>query len=194
MVMRNPNACLYTSSYDRGLEHLLKMWPDIVKANPKAELNIFYGWQLFEKFYAGNPASMSWKDKLDKAMKYKGITHHGRVPQHEMKEWIEKCGLWTYPTHFGEISCISAMKAQAWGAIPVVIDYAALKTTVQHGIKVEGDIYDKETQEKYKAELLKAFDPKWQESVRPKMMEWASKEFAWDKVAERWSDEFNRIS
>jgi len=108
-MSRNQYACLYTSSYDRGLEHLLKMWPDVKNAVSKAELHVFYGWQLFEGFYKDNPASMSWKEKMDSMMKYDGITHHGRVPQPEIEEWYKKCGIWAYPTHFGEISCISAM-------------------------------------------------------------------------------------
>jgi len=81
------------------------MWPDVKKAVPDAELHIFYGWDLFVRFYQNNPASMAWKNKIDKLMEQEGITHHGRVPQAEMRGWIEKCGVWAYPTHFGEISC-----------------------------------------------------------------------------------------
>lgn len=189
--MRNPQACIYTSSYDRGLEHLLKMWPEVKRAVPKAELHIFYGWQLFEKFYKDNPGSMAWKDKMDEMMEYDGITHHGRVPQPKIEKWYKKCGIWAYPTHFGEISCISAMKAQAYGAIPVVVDYAALQTTVQHGVKVEGDIYEKETQQEYQKELIKLLkDTDRQEKIRKPMMEWAKKEFSWSKIAKQWSNEF----
>lgn len=189
--MRNPYACMYTSSYDRGLEHLLKMWPEIKKEVPKAELHIFYGWQLFESFYRNNPGSMAWKDKMDKMMEAKGITHHGRVSQPEIEKWYQKCGLWTYPTHFGEISCISAMKAQVWGAIPVVIDYAALKTTVQYGVKVDGDIYEPEVKENYKKELISLLtDHNRQEEIRKPMMKWARKEFPWRKVAKQWDKEF----
>ena len=189
--MRNPKACIYTSSYDRGLEHLLKIWPDVKKAVPEAELHVFYGWQLFTTFYHNNPASMAWKDKMDHMLKAKGVIHHDRVPQHELKEWYKKCGLWTYPTHFGEINCISAMKAQAWGAIPVYINYAALKTTVKYGVKVEGDIYEKETQERYKQELIKILqDPERQTKIRQKMVPWAKKTFGWDKIAAQWIKEF----
>ncbi len=105
--MRNKHWAIYTSSYDRGLEHLLKVWADVKKAVPDAELHIFYGWELFEKFYRNNPASMAWKDKMDKLMQQDGVTDHGRVPQNELKKWTEKCGVWAYPTHFGEISCCS---------------------------------------------------------------------------------------
>jgi glycosyltransferase involved in cell wall biosynthesis len=189
-MKRNPYSCIYTSSYDRGLEHLLKMWPDVKKAVPKAELHIFYGWQLFVRFYSNNPASMAWKERMDELMKTDGVFHHGRLPQPELDKWYQKCGLFTYPTHFGEINCISAMKAQVHGAVPVVINYAALETTVQHGVKVDGDIYESETKERYKEALIKAFDPKWQEEVRKKMMPWAKKKFAWKNVADQWIEDF----
>lgn len=190
--MKHLKVC-YTSSYDRGLEHLLKIWPEVKKAVPEAELHIFYGWQLFVRFYQNNPASMAWKKRMDEMMKADGITNHGRVSQPEMKEWIEKCGIWAYPTHFGEINCISAIKAQAWGAVPVVINYAALQTTVQHGIKVDGDIYDKEIREAYRDKLIWALQhPEWQEETRAKMMPLAQKKFAWSEIAKQWSEEFKR--
>jgi glycosyltransferase involved in cell wall biosynthesis len=169
------------------------MWPEIKKAVPQARLDIYYGWQLFDKFYHNNPGSMNWKKKMVEMMKHKGIKEHGRIPQRKLDLEYKKSGLFTYPTHFGEISCISAMKAQAYGAIPVVIDYAALKETVQHGIKVLGDIYDPETQKDYQEKLIWALkNHKWQEDVRKKMMSWAKKKFPWSSVAKQWSEEFGR--
>lgn len=190
--MRNPFSCLYTSSYDRGLEHLLKIWPQVKQAVPKAELHIFYGWELFERFYKDNPGSMAWKKRMEEMMTTPGITEHGRIPQPELKHWYETCGLWTYPAHFGEISCISAMKAQAWGAVPVVVDYAALNTTVKYGVKVEGDIYDKEVRERYQTELIDLLnDHDRQEEIRVPMMKWAQKELSWESVAKNWTKEFH---
>lgn len=188
--MRNKHWVIYQSSYDRGLEHLLKVWPLVKKAVPDAQLHIFYGWELFVKFYHNNPASMAWKEKMDKLMKQDGVTDHGRVPQNEMREWIEKCGIWAYPTHFGEINCLSAIKAQAWGAMPVVIDYAALKTTVKWGIKVEGDIYDPKVRENYKNALIDGLTSEKQDEMRPAMMAWARDKFNWTKIATSWSKEF----
>lgn len=189
--MRNNYAIITTSSYDRSLEHLLKIWPQVKKEVPQAELHIFYGWQLFEKFYRDNPASMTWKANVDKLMQQDGITHHGRISQPELKKWYEKCGIWAYPTHFGEISCISAMKAQAYGAIPVCTNFAALQETVQYGVKVDGDIYEKKTLDLFKDELVKLLkDHKRQEKIRPEMMKWAQDKFSWTKVAQQWDKEF----
>jgi len=189
--MRNPYRCIYTSSYDRGLEHLLKIWPDVKKAVPKAELHVFYGWMLFERFYGDNPERMAWMKKMNELMEQDGITHHGRVSQSDVAKEMEKSGVWAYPTHFGEISCITAMKAQALGSIPVIIDYAALETTVKFGVKVKGDIYDKETKKKYTEELVAILkNHKKQEEIRKPMMKWAREYYKWSNIAKQWSDLF----
>ena len=73
--MRNSHLMIYGSSYDRGLEHLLRMWPDIRKEVPDAQLRIFYGWNLFVTGYADNPERMAWKEKMDKLMQQRRITH-----------------------------------------------------------------------------------------------------------------------
>lgn len=190
---RNPHKVVYCSSYDRGLEHLLKMWPDIKKEVPDAELVIAYGWQLFVKFYSNNPASMAWKARMDELMSQPGITHLDRLSQDKLAEEMKTCGIWAYPTHFGEISCISAMKAQCYGAIPVTMNNYALQTTVQHGVKIDGDIYDKETKEEFKKQLISLLkDDKRQEEIRNPMMKWAKDTFSWNKVAEEWTNEFKR--
>ena len=187
--MKNLKRVIYTSSYDRGLEHLLKMWPDVKKEVPDAELHIFYGWMLFDKFYSGNPSSMMWKTNIEEMMKADGITHHGRVPQTELVEEYKKSGIWAHPTHFGEINCISALKAQAYGCEPVVVNYAALKETVNYGRKVEGDIYDQETKDAFRKELIDALKTPMSEEKRKEMMEWAKK-YEWKNIAKDWDKEF----
>jgi glycosyltransferase involved in cell wall biosynthesis len=194
--MRNNKRCIWTSSYDRGLEHLLNMWPEIKKEVPEAELQITYGWNLFMSVYGPtglgpNPERQAWKEKMDKKMKQPGITHIGRVGQQKMVELLQQSGIWAYPTDFDEISCISAMKAQIYGAIPVTMNRAALKETVRFGVQVDGDIADKQVQKeyiKYVVDWLK--DENKQKSVRKEMCDWAREEFSWIKVAESWSIEF----
>jgi ubiquinone biosynthesis O-methyltransferase len=188
--MRTAHSMVYGSSYDRGLEHLLKLWPKIKAEVPDSTLHVFYGWDLFDKVYSDNPERQGWKKKMNDMMTQPGITQLGRISHEAVRKEMENAAIWAYPTHFGEISCITAMKAQAWGAIPVVIDYAALSETVQWGIKVKGDIYDPDVKELYLKALVSLLkDEKQQESIRPKMMEWAKK-FSWESVAKQWSEEF----
>lgn len=191
--MRNNKRVIYTSSYDRGLEHLLRMWPEVKKEVSEAELHIFYGWQLFDKFYSNNPASMSWKQKMTDMMREPGVIEHGRLAQPDLTKEYELSGVWAYPTHFGEINCISAIKAQAYGCEPVVVNYAALKETVQYGRKVDGDIYDRETQEAFKKELIDALKNPMEEKYRRLMMEWALDKYEWSVIAREWNKEFKEV-
>jgi glycosyltransferase involved in cell wall biosynthesis len=169
------------------------MWADVKEAVPEAQLHIFYGWKLFKQFYNDNPERMQWMKEMEKKMTQNGIIHHDRVSQPELEKWYKQCGIWAYPTDFYEINCISAIKAQLWGCVPVTMDYAALKETVQYGIKVKGDIYDHEAKKTYKEELIKALkDTKWQEEQRQKMMPWARKKYSWENIAKQWTKEFKQ--
>lgn len=190
--MRNLHRIIYTSSYDRGLSHLLEMWPEVKKEVPDAELHIFYGFQLFDKFYHDNPSSMKWKENMVEMMKYEGVTDHGRIAQPLLVEEYKKSGIWAYPTHFGEINCISAIKAQAYGCEPVVVNYAALKETVQFGRKIDGDVYDLETKEAFKNQLIDALKNPMPEEKRQEMMKWASEKYSWSVIAKSWDLEFKK--
>lgn len=186
--MRNNKQCIWTSSYDRGLVWLLDMWPEIKKQVPEATLVITYGWNLFDAIYSNNPERQMWKAEVNNLMKQPGITHLGRVGQKEMVNLLQECGVWAYPTNFDEISCISAMKAQVYGAIPVTMAKAALKETVKFGIKVEGDIADDKTQKEFVKSIVAMIKTPID---RDKMMEESKKLFNWEGVAESWITEFS---
>lgn len=189
-IMRNSKTIVSGSSYDRGLEHLLKMWPDIIKEVPDAKLRIFYGWTLFDKIMANNPERMAWKEKMVELMKQPGITELGRISHGACEVEFQNAGIWAYSCHFGEISCITGMRAQAYGSAPVCTDYAALDETVQYGIKVKGDIYEPEIKEEFKRDLIDTLITPPTEEKRQEMMKWAREKFKWSSVAKQWDEEF----
>ena len=190
-IKRNPHKMIWASSYDRGLANLLIMWPEIKKVVPDAELNIFYGWDLFDKFFRDNPERMAWKGKVVELMNQPGIKEHGRISQKELVKEFQRAGLFTYPTDFQEISCQNAMLAQKYGAIPIVTDFAALKETVQYGKKMDVDIISKEGREKYVKELIEALqNTKWQEEERKRMMGGVKDAFHWENIAKQWVELF----
>ena len=190
---RNPYRLIYTSSYDRGLHCLLQMWPEIKKQVPEAELHIFYGWHTWDGVHKDNKQMMNLKKRIMEMFNQSGVYEHGRVSQERIIEEYLKSAIWAYPTEFGEISCISAMKAQALGAIPVTTNYAALDETVKYGVKLPySDIYSNEKAQK---EYVKAIvdllkNPKKQEEIRKEMVFWARERFNWDGVAQQFHEEF----
>lgn len=181
---------IYASSYDRGLDYLLGVWPEVLKEAPEATLDIYYGWENFDKTRK-DPDSQAWKAKVTEAMNQPGVTHHGRVGQEELCRAMAAAEVWAYPTDFWEISCITAMRAQATGATPVCTDFAALNETVQYGLTVSGvnDLggMSDSVLESFTAALVKALKEPNEED-RQQMMAWAQDYYTWERVAKQWAE------
>lgn len=182
-----PHKIFWGSSYDRGIQGVLEIWPDVIKNIPDAELHICYGWNLFDKAHRDNPERMMWKNKMVKLMGQPGIIEHGRLGKKELYTVAKNCGLWVYPATFEEIHCITGAYAQFLGAVPVVYNYAALETTVQHGKKLDLDPFAKDSITKYSLALVTALkDNDWQNTVRQEMVGWARTGLGWNSVAREW--------
>ena len=153
--MRKPFSVGYFSSYDRGLECLLDMWPKIKEQVPEATLDIYYGWNSYDAVHAKNPERMKWKwQMIRKFSQLDGVTEHGRVDHQTLANEMKEIKVWAYPTEFTEIHCITALKTQEAGMIPVTTNVAALQETVKNGIQVDcDDIY---TNDKKQAEFIQA--------------------------------------
>lgn len=128
---RDVNRFVYVSSPDRGLERALVQWPFIRKEYPEAKLDIFYGWENYDRLMR-DPAFKYWiKDKAQQD----GIEWHGRIGQKQLARELMKSGGLFYPGphSFEETFCISALEAQAAGCIPVTRDNGALPETNKYG-------------------------------------------------------------
>jgi len=186
---RNPKRIIYTSSYDRGIEHLLNMWSDVRKEVPDAELHLFYGWNTYDSMVEKGVRSKEFKNKMVKLMEKDGVFEHGRVGHKDLIKEFYSSGIWAYPSHFEEISCISAMKAQACGCVPVYVNYAALKETVKDGIAIDGKAGVGLTNFMFKEELINLLNkPELQSVYRGRILDYKDS-FGWGKVADQWSKE-----
>lgn len=180
------------SSYDRGLDVLLFMWPDIKEKYPDAELHIAYGWELFDVFARTNPERKQWKAGVETMMQQDGIFHYGRIGKKQLNLVRSLCGIWAYPTYFTEINCITALESQRDGLVPVTMTLGALNETVGSGIKVEGNIKDINVQAQYLKELISMMGDRerWRKSSLG-AKKWA-KSYYWSKIASKWADTFEK--
>lgn len=183
---KTKNNLVWTSSYDRGLVHLLEMWPDILKEVPDATLDIAYGWQLLDSSPFGqSEGGQAFKARMIELMDQKGITHHGRLNSVDVSTLYLKADVWAYPTDFMEIDCITATKAMAAKCVPITTDYAVMAERNQ-GIIIKGDI--KDTKKMFKQNLVDLLkDEKRKEAIRNKI---DVSEFDWDKTAKKWTELF----
>lgn len=154
---RDPHAAIYASAPNRGLDFLLDCWPLIRAAVPDATLRIYYSWVLTEKMLEKRPdpwfsALLARLRSKIEALKDSGVTYIGGVDHATLNEAYRTSGVWTYPVGFSgpnpvdvtegafeEISCISAMRAQASGCWPVVAGNGALPETCKYGRHISAE-------------------------------------------------------
>jgi glycosyltransferase involved in cell wall biosynthesis len=104
--------CFYASSPDRGLEHLLQIWPSVVEVHPEATLILTYGVT---------------------GLQLPNVICLGDCDEATMNEVYNTSDLWLYSCSGGELYCMVGKKAQIAGCIPVIIPKMALKETVKTG-------------------------------------------------------------
>ena len=186
-IKRVKNRFIWTSSYDRGLDCLLGMWPKIKSELKDASLDIYYGWNNYDMLYKDNPQRLAWKkdlvkviDKLEKL----GVKEHGRIPLKDIAKKYQEAEIWAYPTEWVETFCITAIKAQLAGVVPVTTNLAGLQTTAVYGEKVKvDDIYsNEEAQKEFIAKVIKVAKNRDDYQI-DSMKKWAATH-TWDAVAD----------
>lgn len=135
-IKRDPYLMINTSSPDRSMDVLPKLFKEVKKQVPKAKLQWAYGWEGFVNAHSGDQKKMQWMEDMKKAMEDVGIESLGRLSQEEVGKLYQKASILAYPTEFAEIDCISVKKAQAAGCIPITTDFAALDESIQWGQKI----------------------------------------------------------
>jgi len=201
--IKDPMLMINTSSPERSLSAIVRLFPRIKAEVPEVKMEWAYGWNGFIDAYKDKKDRMDWMDGINKQMEELGIVNHGRVSHEEVAEMYKRARVFAYPTEFGEIDCISARKAQAAGAIPVTTSFSALDETVQFGVKVS----TKKTKDNWVAPYQFDFamddaeaEDQWVEAVidilkternleaEKKMNEW-TKKFDWSTIAVLWLKE-----
>lgn len=197
-IVRNPKRLLYTSSPDRGLVTLLRIFERAREVEPELELAVAYGFDNIDRILKGGHMTDAWmrsfqkcKDEVFALMKQPGVVFLGRLGQTALwKEYLAS-GIWCYPTDFTETSCITCMEAQALGAVPLTRPLWALLDNVKHGIMLDGSpTGDTLVRARYVGELLRlATQPTLQEKIRAEMMPWARQHFDWERFVDQWEME-----
>lgn len=124
---RHPHRLIWASSYDRGLEVILKNWGRIREEVPDAEIHCYYGWNTYDSLVREGQRASDFKPRMIELMKQEGVHEHGRIGHKELLKEYAKSGVWAYPCNYvGEIQCIALTKAVASGCVAVTNDFAVL--------------------------------------------------------------------
>ena len=201
-VDRNPYRLHWSSSWDRGLDNVLYLWPFIKEKVPEAELYVFYGchnWRESCKL-KNDQEGLKKIAALEQAMKQPGVFDHGRVNQDTLASELSKSSLLLYSQWFSETYFITGVESQ-YAGVPVICNrYAGVITTFKHPEIGDTAImlgdgepwwpYSKEGREQFLNETVSILKDrnKWQEwSIKGRQN---AMRYSWTNCALRWKELF----
>lgn len=181
---RNKYSCIYISNYSRGLSILIDIWPGIKSKFPQATLDIYYGRQTW-----GTMSNQDLNKLVSTIAEYKSldVIEHGQVGHLELAIALSKASILAYPCNTAsETYCISLVKAQVAGCIPVTTTIGALKeTTCKDGYTIN-NVNSNKGVEEYKQLLLKVMADI--DKIDRKPFVQFGKERSWSKCVNHWLD------
>jgi glycosyltransferase involved in cell wall biosynthesis len=196
MSFTNPYSLGYFSNYSRGLITLMMIWPEIRKEFPEATLSICYGRQTWNTM-----SQQMLQFVIDKINEYKnmGVTEYGKVGHLELANIMQNTSILAYPCNtVSETYCITAVKCQAAGCIPVTTRIGALNETIHPDAPCIPTIENNQDILKYKELLLSTLrrirdsNPEDIKMERQKYIKFG-KQFSWARCVDRWLELYERV-
>lgn len=198
-IEKDPYLLINTSSPDRSMDVLPKLFREVKSRVPQARLQWAYGWDIYKASFQGDQKKLDWMHQTQKEMDEAGIETLGRLTQAEVGKLYQKASIFAYPTEFAEIDCISVKKAQAAHCFPVATDFGALYESIKWGQAIPSektkDTWNRPYQFHFGLED-EAAQQKWIDAcvsvltngVDPQAPDMT--EFQWPTIANRWNNEF----
>lgn len=182
LVKKVPGRLIYCSVPDRGLEVLLRAWPEIRKQRPDASLAITADYTLWG---SGNP--LDSKHRLQ-WLNQPGVRYLGAIPRDRLQIEQREAEVHAYPCTYDELFCLAVSECSVAGAYPVTSGVGALLTTNRYGLVVDGD----PSQPGWYLEFAHAVCAVMNDPALPSKAEEvrtrASRRFDWRVVVDQWEE------
>lgn len=121
------HSFIYSSFPDRGLVHLLRMWPRIRQVLPDATLQVYCNLQHEHVRRVNGPMMALIDQLLEEPGWCDGVVVHGWVSKPTLAAAFATAEYWLYPNVFDETFCLTALEAVSSGVIGIAPPKAALQ-------------------------------------------------------------------
>ncbi len=122
-----PPILAYTSTPFRGLDILLKFFPEIRQAVPGTRLKVFSSMKVHQ--IDDNDNQLFFGKLYEECQETEGVEYIGSIPQPELARQLHSVAVLAYPNTYSETSSIAVMEAMASGCRIVTSELAALPET-----------------------------------------------------------------
>lgn len=131
---------VYTSTPQRGLEILVPVFEYLAKEHEDIHLDVFSSF----KIYGWDQSDLSFEPLYNSIRNHPQMTYHGFVSNEKLKQHLNSCNIFAYPSIWYETSCRSMLEAMSAGLVCVHSDIGALpETSGGLNIMYHADLTDK---------------------------------------------------
>lgn len=181
---------IYSSTPFRGLNHLLRLFPQIQAQVSDAQLEVCSGMGVYGM--QSEQDQNTYGHLYQKLQEYQALSH-GSILQKDLAKIMCQGRVFVYPNTFAETFCISVLEAQTAGLPVVTSAKAALKERVTHGVDgflVEGEPGEEKYDQlfvEHTTRLLKD-DQLWQKMSAAAQEK--AKSYTYGQLAKSWMEFF----
>lgn len=191
---RNLKQLVYTARPERGLDVVLtKILPEILRQDPEYTL-------VLASYHNPVESMGAFYTACENVVKQYGdrITIAGNLTKAQLYTLYKQSGCYIYPTpspvapEFAEVSCITAMEAQACGLPIVCSDVGALAETVKFGsgeLIKRGDGFER----RFVDAVMRITKNVTTHSAISNTAKRNAAPMSWDAVADQWRSEFANV-
>jgi len=136
LTKKKPHSFIFPSFPNRGLIHLLKMFPAITARYPDATLDVFID---FENEWLNRLFPDLLKEIKSLILQQPAVTNNGWVNGDTLKKFWDRSEVWFYTADFIETCCLTGYEAAISKTLCITSSIGALSETVgDRGIVIDG--------------------------------------------------------
>lgn len=130
-MSKNPYLCLYSATPERGMSHLIDIWPRIKADAPRAELAITGGLQLYG--WSDDSVEDRFGDIYNQLRDLDGVRILGTLPRSDLVLLQRRTLIYLYPSTHDEMCCINILEAMAARMAAVTTNRGAVADWIEDG-------------------------------------------------------------
>lgn len=122
-------TAIFFSAPHKGIAPLPKIWKQVIKNHPDAQLKVFSSMSLYENSGTPQQETQEFIDAIEELKSLPNVLYSPCIDREELVSHIQDAAFFVHPNVWEETFCLSLAEAMACGCYPITSNIGALPET-----------------------------------------------------------------